>query len=115
ISQEDAMVRYIEDCKFNDPQRNDTKWWEAIDQTISRDRVYFLWVSSFFLPTFGAQINSTSRRTGFNGAALSIDHLLRAADTYRKGGIQHADLELTFFSNEVNSDAHYKWLESNNS
>lgn len=115
ISQEDAMVRYIEDCKFNDPQRNDTKWWEAINQTISRDRVYFLWVSSFFLPTFAAQINSTSRRTGFNGSALSIDHLLRATDTYRKGGIQHADLELTFSSNEVNSDAHYKWLESNNS
>src|SRR3712207_7098820 len=58
-SQADEMIRYIEDNKRRDENRNPIKWWEAFPDTIPQEEFYFMWVSSKFIGKFQEDRKST--------------------------------------------------------
>lgn len=99
ISQEDEMVRYIEDNQLKDPTRNPTQWWTHFPNSIAQSNYYFLWVSSYFIGHFPEQLTSTSQRTSANGAALNVEQLLIGADLVQKGILSLNEI-MDHFSNE---------------
>lgn len=84
-SQEDEMVRYIEDNQLRDPIRNRTEWWQNFPSETKPKNTIFLWVSGKFLRTFEDQLISTHRRTKSRGGAIAIDQLLIGVDKVIKG------------------------------
>lgn len=92
ISQEDEMVRYIEDNQHRDKNRNPIEWWENFPKTITQDNFYFLWISSKFIGRFHEQLSSTYHRTNTKGAALSVEQLLLGADAVIKGRLNINDI-----------------------
>ncbi|WP_237799615.1 restriction endonuclease FokI C-terminal domain-containing protein [Corynebacterium accolens] len=107
ISQEDEMVRYIEDNQLRDAKRNPNKWWEEFDPNIPADSHYFLWVSSQFKETFTQQLASTSARTNSKGGALGVEQLLIGADLINKGKLKLSDVEASLRNDLIN------WESSN--
>ncbi|MCW6676402.1 restriction endonuclease [Aerococcaceae bacterium NML180378] len=101
ISQADEMIRYIEDNKRRDSNRNPVKWWESFPETIPEDRFYFMWVSSKFVGRFQDQIDYTSNETDTKGAALNVEQLLLGADLVARGSLNIADLPLYFQNKEI--------------
>ncbi len=93
ISQEDEMVRYIEDNQLRDDERNPTKWWENYAAGIPSDAHHFLWVSSNFKDSFSPQLLSTSHRTKCTGGALDVEQLLIGADLVQKHKLELSDVE----------------------
>ncbi|WP_088810680.1 MULTISPECIES: restriction endonuclease FokI C-terminal domain-containing protein [unclassified Listeria] len=85
ITQEDEMVRYIEDNQQRDKNRNSITWWEKFNDAIPANSYYFMWVSSNFTGNFQEQLNSTSNRTGVKGAALNVEQLLLGAANAQQG------------------------------
>ena len=100
ISQEDEMVRYIEDNQLRDELRNPTKWWEGFSDSIPVSAYHFLWVSSEFKETFTAQLQSASARTKSTGGALDVEQLLLGADLIQKGKLNLSEVE-SALCNEV--------------
>lgn len=92
ISQEDEMVRYIEDNQYRDKNRNPTAWWENFPKSISKDNFYFMWISSKFIGQFQDQLDSTYHRTNTKGAALNVEQLLLGADAVMKGKLSIHDI-----------------------
>ncbi len=92
ISQADEMIRYIEDNKRRDPNRNATEWWNSFPKTIPQNNYYFLWISSKFVGKFNEQLLYTSNETGINGGALNVEQLLLGADAVQKGLIKSSDI-----------------------
>ena len=90
-SQEDEMVRYIEDNQFRDPVRNETKWWETFPSQVIPQSTSFLWVSSKFNGLFEEQLTSTHRRTRSSGGAIAVDQLLIGADKVHRGLLTTAE------------------------
>lgn len=101
ISQEDEMVRYIEDNQLRDFKRNPTRWWENFSSTITNDNFYFLWVSSRFIGQFSDQLVDISRRTSINGGALNVEQLLIGADQISKNQLSLNDLPKYMNNNEI--------------
>lgn len=101
ISQEDEMVRYIEDNQLRDPQRNPNRWWEIFPETISPDNTYFLWISSKFTGQFRDQLVDTFKRTGTHGAALAVDQLLIGADLVKKSKLNLSEIPHTLSEERV--------------
>ena len=102
ISQEDEMVRYIEDNQYRDKTRNSTEWWEHFDKHIPSDKYYFLWVSSKFTGQFNEQLKSTSRRTNTKGAALNVEQLLLGA-----AAVKFGTLDINNIQNYINNTEIY--------
>lgn len=92
ISQEDEMVRYIEDNQLRDKNRNPIEWWENFPQAITQDNFYFMWISSKFIGRFQEQLSSTYHRTNTKGAALNVEQLLLGADAIIKGKLNIDDI-----------------------
>lgn len=80
INQADEMIRYIEDNKRRDANRNPSKWWEYFSDSISQEDFYFLWVSSKFVGKFQEQLNYTANETQTKGGAINVEQLLIGAD-----------------------------------
>lgn len=99
ISQEDEMVRYIEDNKKRDLLRNSSAWWRSFPENISKDKYHFLWISSKFTGQFSSQILSAYQRTGVIGGALNVENLLIGADLIKSGKIS-----LSQFCDKFNND-----------
>ncbi|MDK7237744.1 restriction endonuclease FokI C-terminal domain-containing protein [Corynebacterium amycolatum] len=96
ISQEDEMVRYIEDNQLRSSKRNENRWWEHFGENVTPDNTFFLWVSGDFKDRFHEQLVSTYDRTGTKGAAISARELLIAADKVKSGQLTpHQFLEAT--------------------
>lgn len=98
ISQEDEMVRYIEDNQLRDTNRNSTEWWKNFNPNIKENSFYFLWISSKFIGKFQEQIVSTYRRTNTLGGALNVEQLLIGAQKIKKGTLSINQIQ-TYFKN----------------
>ncbi|HEL0714899.1 TPA: restriction endonuclease [Streptococcus equi subsp. zooepidemicus] len=101
INQADEMIRYIEDNKRRDENRNPIKWWEAFPDTIPQEEFYFMWVSSKFIGKFQEQLDYTSNETQIKGAALNVEQLLLGADLVLKGQLHISDLPSYFQNKEI--------------
>ncbi len=101
IAQADEMIRYIEDNKRRDENRNPIKWWEEFDSSIPEDNFYFMWVSSKFTGKFQEQLNYTSSQTSVNGAALNVEQLLIGADAVLKGNLDANSLSDYMTNTEI--------------
>lgn len=99
IGQADEMIRYIEDNKRRDINRNSTEWWADFDNSIPNNEFYFMWVSSKFVGRFQEQLDYTSSQTGTNGGALNVEQLLLGADAISKGKLDPNKLP-TFINNK---------------
>lgn len=100
ISQEDEMVRYIEDNQLRDKIRNSTEWWTIFNPNIPANSFYFLWVSSKFVGRFSEQLQDTSRRTNTSGAGIDVENLLIGAHLAQKN-ILHIDELPKYFNNST--------------
>lgn len=92
ISQEDEMVRYIEDNQFRDEKRNSITWWDNFDASIPPSNFYFMWISSKFTNNFQEQLDSTSHRTKTSGAGLNVEQLLIGAAKVSTGSLDISTL-----------------------
>jgi len=101
ITEEDKMVRYIEDNQLRDSVRNPTEWWSNFDKNIESDDFYFLWVSSKFIGKFSEQLKSTSRRTSTKGAALNVEQLLLGAAAVQDGELDMNQLPVYMNNLEI--------------
>lgn len=99
ISQEDEMVRYIEDNKLRDTSRNPIEWWKNFNPNIPSQSFYFLWISSKFIGKFEEQIISTYNRTNTLGGALNVEQLLIGAYKVKHGDISISEIP-SFFANQ---------------
>lgn len=99
ISQEDEMVRYIEDNQQRSITRNSVEWWKNFNSSIPSTAFYFLWVSSKFVGKFDDQLLSTYNRTNTYGGALNVEQLLMGA--YKvKAGLLGIDKIPSYFKNK---------------
>lgn len=101
ISQEDEMVRYIEDNQFRDTTRNSIEWWNNFPQSIHQNNFYFMWISSKFVGKFHEQLISTSNRTNIKGASLNVEQLLLGADAVLKGNLAIDQIPNYINNNEI--------------
>lgn len=101
ISEEDKMVRYIEDNQLRDTLRNPTEWWKAFDPHITFSAFYFMWISSKFVGQFSSQLESTFNRTGTYGAALNVEQLLYGAEYVNNNQLSLCDVEGYFCNAEI--------------
>jgi hypothetical protein len=92
ISQEDEMVRYIEDNQQRSSSRNPNEWWLSFPPEISGDAFYFLWISSYFTGRFDDQLEETYHRTGVKGGALNVRELLEGAHLIQEKQMNPSDL-----------------------
>ena len=99
IQQADEMIRYIEDNKRRDLIRNPNEWWRHFPTSISKDKFYFMWISSYFNNNFCEQVRYTSQETKSIGAALNVRQLLLCADAIQNGTLS-LDTFLEAFRNE---------------
>lgn len=101
INQADEMIRYIEDNKRRDINRNYTEWWKDYPDSIPKDSYYFLWVSSKFVGRFQEQLDYTANETQTVGGALNVEQLLLGADLVAKGELSASDLCSVFKNEEI--------------
>lgn len=101
IQQADEMIRYIEDNKRRDINRNPIEWWKDFPNSIKDDSFYFLWVSSKFVGKFPEQLTYTANQTETIGGALNVEQLLLGADKVKKGEIQSDKLNTYFENKEI--------------
>ncbi|MGG6798194.1 UNVERIFIED_CONTAM: restriction endonuclease [Streptococcus canis] len=101
INQADEMIRYIEDNKRRDKNRNPIKWWEHFPSDIPQDKFYFMWVSSKFVGKFQEQLDYTANETNTKGAALNVEQLLLGADLVSKGELNTDTLPSYFKNTEI--------------
>lgn len=99
ISEEDKMVRYMEDNIERSIERNSTEWWNNFFEDIAQENFYFLWVSSKFIGEFQTQLESTSSRIKRKGGALNVEQLLLTADAIQKEELRITDF-FAFFDNK---------------
>lgn len=99
INQADEMIRYIEDNQRRDLTRNPNEWWRHFPSSISKDKFYFMWISSCFKNNFYEQVQYTSQETKSIGAALNVRQLLLCADAIQKGALS-LNIFLDAFRNE---------------
>lgn len=92
ISQADEMIRYIEDNKKRDKNRNPVEWWNEFNESIPIDSYYYLWISGRFKGQFEEQLKYTSSQTQTNGGALEVEQLLLGADAVMKGELNLSDI-----------------------
>lgn len=83
ISEEDKMVRYIEDIKTKNEEVNPTKWWENFDNIV--DSFVFQYVSSKFSVGATAKIEKIKNRTGVDGSIINAKNLLLFAEDCMQG------------------------------
>lgn len=76
ISEEDKMVRYIDENIKRNKNDNPNEWWESFDKNITVDKYFYLCISSEFIGKFEEQLKSTAIRTNTNGASLNVYQLL---------------------------------------
>ena len=101
ISQEDEMVRYIEDNQLRDKNRNSIEWWKHFDSKIPKKSFYFLWISGKFVGQFEEQLISTSNRTHSFGGALNVEQLLIGAHKVQSGNLSINQIPKYFKNKEI--------------
>ncbi|WP_174720826.1 restriction endonuclease FokI C-terminal domain-containing protein [Streptococcus periodonticum] len=101
INQADEMIRYIEDNKRRDVNRNPIEWWKEYPSSISNDSFYFLWISSQFVGKFQEQLDYTANETQTTGGALNVEQLLIGADLVAKGEFSSNELYSLFKNEEI--------------
>lgn len=99
INQADEMIRYIEDNQRRDLIRNPNEWWRYFPKSISKEKIYFMWISSYFKNNFYEQVQYTAQETKSIGAALNVRQLLLCADAIQKKALS-LDTFLGAFRNE---------------
>lgn len=85
ISEEDKMVRYIEDIKTKNDDVNPTKWWENFDEMV--DSFVFQYVSSKFTPGAISKVEKIKSRTGIDGSIINAKNLLLFAEDCIQGKV----------------------------
>ena len=99
INQADEMIRYIEDNQRRDLIRNPNEWWRYFPKSISKEKIYCMWISSYFKNNFYEQVQYTAQETKSIGAALNVRQLLLCADAIQKE-VLSLDTFLGSFRNE---------------
>lgn len=102
ISQADEMIRYIEDNKRRDKERNPNEWWTKFATSIPKNNYYYLWISSKFIGKFQEQLEYTTSQTGVNGGALNVEQLLIGAAKIQEGMLEVETLPNYMTSSEIN-------------
>lgn len=98
IQQIDEMVRYIDDNKLRDSNRNPNEWWKNFNSDIPENNYYYLWISGKFLKSFDEQLFQTNYRTGYNGGGLDVFQLLLGASA-----VVNKELNVIDFPNYMNN------------
>ncbi|MFL2139002.1 restriction endonuclease FokI C-terminal domain-containing protein [Desemzia sp. FAM 23991] len=101
IGEADKMIRYIEDNKKRDIQRNPNEWWEEFDTNIPNNQYYFIWISGRFINRFDEQLEYTASQTKVNGGSLNVEQLLLGADAVHKGVIDKNDIPKFINNKEI--------------
>lgn len=101
ISQEDEMVRYIEDNQQRSITRNSVEWWKNFNSSIPSTAFYFLWVSSKFVGKFDDQLLATYNRTNTCGGALNVEQLLIGAYKVKAGLLGIGQIPSYFKNKEI--------------
>ncbi|WP_157937982.1 restriction endonuclease FokI C-terminal domain-containing protein [Acinetobacter junii] len=102
ITEEDKMVRYIEDNQYRDTERNSTAWWGDFKDTIPTTEFYFMWVSSKFIGEFHTQLEATNKRTQTNGCSINVEQLLIGADLVLKNQLHTKNFPEYMQNKEIN-------------
>ncbi|CAC7975167.1 restriction endonuclease FokI, recognition domain protein [Staphylococcus aureus] len=79
ISEEDKMVRYIDENIKRSKDYNPNEWWKVFDNEISSNNYFYLWISSEFIGKFEEQLQETAQRTNVKGASINVYQLLMGA------------------------------------
>ena len=101
ISEEDKMVRYVEEFQEKSASRNPNEWWLDFPASINDNRVYFLWTSSLYKGNFLKQIESTANRTSSRGAAINIENLLLIGNEIYNSRMTLDEFEDLIRNNEI--------------
>lgn len=104
ISEEDKMVRYIEDFQKDDLTRNSNEWWRHFPVNIDSSNIYYLWVSSYYNNGFISQLKQTFYRTKMKGGAIEIEELLLGAEAVQNGNLNVNDIPNYFENNIIKWD-----------
>ncbi|PTJ49598.1 restriction endonuclease [Staphylococcus simulans] len=99
ISEEDKMVRYIDENIKRSKSDNQNEWWNIFDKNISSTNFFYLWISSEFIGKFEEQLHETASRTNTNGASLNVYQLLMGAHLVQTGKIDISNIP-SFMNNE---------------
>ena len=99
ISQADEMVRYIEENKARDPNRNSNQWWLSFNQKISL--FFYLFVTSCFKGSVDERLNNIFERTGVNGGGLDVSNLLLLADWLKENDSRYDKISSLFQNNII--------------
>ena len=87
MSQADKMIRYIDENKSRDINRNPNKWWEVFPDTVSD--FGFTFVSSQFISGFKDRIDLITTRTGYKGGCITVANLLLFAEEIKSGRLKY--------------------------
>lgn len=99
ISQADEMVRYIEENKARDINRNSNQWWLSFNQKISL--FFYLFVSSCFKGSVDERLNNIFERTGIKGGGLDVSNLLLLADWLKENDSRYDKISSLFQNNII--------------
>lgn len=101
ISEQDKMVRYIEENKKRNKYDNPNEWWETFDKRIPKDNYFYLWISSKFIGKFEEQLQNTASRTNTNGASLNVYQLLIGGHLVQTGKLNVNNIPLHMSNTEI--------------
>lgn len=99
ISEGDKMLRYVVDAQKQDVIRQPNEWWLYFPNEVDKQKVKFLWISSFFKAGFDEQIRYVARETCSLGAAINVEQLLWGAHAVHIGEMEASSL-FNMFNNE---------------
>lgn len=88
-SEEDKMVRYLDESVHRDNLINSTRWWDSLGHSTEH---VFQFVSSSFTEGALSKITQINRRTGKNGAVITTKNLLLLAENFLANNIINRDV-----------------------
>lgn len=96
MSQADEMIRYIDENKSRDTNRNPNRWWEVFPDTVND--FGFTFISSKFIGGFKDRIDLITTRTGYKGGCITAANLLLFAEEIKLGRLKY-DNGIKLFTN----------------
>ena len=99
ISQADEMERYIGENQTRDIRINPNEWWKNFGNDVTE--YYYMFVAGHFKGKYQEQIERINCNKNINGAAVSIQQLLRIVNAYKAGKITHENIKLKLFCNSL--------------
>ena len=93
----DEMVRYVQENRDRNPERNHNLWWLEFGSGVSHFN--FVFISSLFKGNVVDMLNNIRVSTGVDGCALTVENLLYFADALKGGTMTYDEFLSRFDSN----------------